>query len=177
MATKEYTTSTGHVLTISPLPIEFKRLLSKAVDIPDPPYYEVDVLGGEKEKVEHTIESLTVNSDREVWKSWEEYQDKLQKAKLELHRKKIKAITRKCVDVEMPEDNAWIEIQEEFGIEVPEDERLRKVHFIETECIGSYTDVHALIDAAEVLTRFDTEEYQDALNLFRDILPRDEESE
>ena len=171
MATKEYVTSTGYKLTISPLSPEISRLISKTVDFPKPPFYEIDVLGGEKEKVEHTIDSLRTDEDRDAWA---EYLSEHNIARVELLRQKARAVVQKCVQVDFPEDDTWITDQEELGIEVPTDPRARKVHFIKTECIGSETDIFAVVDAAEVLARFDAVEYQDALNLFRDILPRDE---
>ena len=171
MATKDYVTSTGYKLTITPLSPEISKLVSKTVKFPKPPFYEIDVLGGEKERVEHTIDSLRTDEDREAWA---EYLSDYNIARVELLRQKARVVIQKCVQVELPEDDTWITIQEEIGIEVPEDPRLRKVHFIKTECIGSETDIFAVVDAAEVLARFDAVEYQDALNLFRDILPRDE---
>ena len=174
MATKEYTTSTGYVLTISPLSPDLGRMVSETVKFPDPPFYETDVLGGEKEKVEHTIDSLRTDEDRDAWK---EYLSDWNIARVEEIRQKARAVIQKCIEVDYPKDDTWITSQEELGIEVPEDPRLRKVHFIKTECIGSETDIFAIVDAAEVLARFDSKEYKDALNLFRDILPNRAESE
>ncbi len=171
MATKEYITSTGYKLIISPLSPDLGRMILKTVKFPDPPYYEIDVLGGEKEKVEHTIDSLRTDEDRDAWA---EYLSARNIARVEEMRQKARAVIQKCVQIDLPKDETWITIQEELGIEVPKDPRLRKIHFIKTECIGSETDIFAVVNAAEVLARFDAEEYQDALNLFRDILPREE---
>ena len=174
MATKEYVTSSGYTLTISPLSRELSKMITKTVEYPKPPFYEVEILGGEKEKVAHTFESLETDEHKLEWK---QYISARNRARVEEMKQKSRIIFNRCVDVELPEDAAWIILQEEAGIEVPEDPRLRKVHFIKTECVSSETDLFAVVDAAEVLSRFDAEEYQDALNLFRDILPKREESE
>ena len=161
----KYTTSTGHELTITAISPDYVLAIKKGVEFPEPPTYEFEVLGGTKETAPHT-ETTIKNEDEQLL--WNEYRAKVMSANSELFMRKARAIFRKCVDVTMPESETWIEAQTADGIEVPEDPKERKEHYIKTECIGNETDVFAVVSAAEQMNKFNTEDYKHALSLFRD---------
>ena len=160
----KYTTSTGHELIISAISPDYVLAIRKGVEFPEPPTYEFEVLGGTKETAPHTETTTKSEEDQLLW---DEYKAKVLNANSELFMRKARAIFRKCVDVVMPEDDAWAEDQTEDGIEVPEDPKERKEHYIKTECIGNETDVFAVVSAAEHMNKFNVEDYKHALSLFR----------
>ena len=166
----KYVTSTGHTLEITALSPDYALAIKKGVEYPEPPTYEFEVLGGTKETAPHTYETEKSEEDQALW---DQYIFDLNMARNEEYIRKARAVFRKCVTVEMPEDDTWAELQEADGIEVPEDEPERRIHYIRTECVGTETDVLSVVSAAESLSKFNREDYQHALNLFRDHMAGD----
>ena len=164
MKTIKYTTGAGIEIEIKAISPDYMAELDKQVPMPEPPTYERTLLGGETEVIAHTEDSIETEEEK---LAWAEYEMKLAIARSELFMKKARAIVKKCVDVEMPEDEAWIKAQQEDGISVPEDPAERKQHYIKTECIASESDIFFIVEAARKLSRFDAEDYAKALDFFR----------
>ena len=162
--TIKYTTSTGHELIISTISPDYVLAIQKGVEFPEPPTYEFEVLGGTKETAPHTETTTKSEEDQLLWN---DYKLARNLAYTTVEIKKARAVFRRFVDVVMPEDDAWVEIQKEDGIEVPDDPKERKLHYIKTECVGTETDVFAIVRAAEQMSQFSIEDYQHALELFR----------
>ena len=164
MKTIKYTTGAGIEIEIKAISPDYMAELDKQVPMPEPPTYERTLLGGETEVIAHTKDSVETEEEK---LAWAEYEMKLAIARSELFMKKARAIVKKCVDVEMPKDEAWIIAQQEDGINVPEDPSEKKRHYIKTECIASESDIFFVVEAARKLSRFDAEDYAKALDFFR----------
>ena len=164
MKTIKYTTGAGIEIEIKAISPDYMAELDKQVPMPEPPTYERTLLGGETEVIAHTEDSIETEEEKLVWS---EYQMKLAIARSELFMKKARAIVKKCVIVQMPEDEAWIRAQQEDGISVPDDPAERIQHYIKTECIANENDIFFITEAARKLSRFDAEDYAKALDFFR----------
>ena len=156
----KYVTSTGHKLIITAISPDYALAIKKGVDYPEPPTYEYEVLGGTTETANHTDKTKKSEEDQKLW---DDYNIDLIIARNIEFTKKTRAIFRKCVTVEMPDNDKWALDQELDGIEVPEDEPERMQHYIRTECVGNETDVFAVVKAAETQQKFNAEDYQHAL--------------
>lgn len=163
----DYTTTTGVAVKLRPIAPNYIEKIRQQIDWPQPPTYDVEVLGGAKETIYHTADSIETDEEKAQWAEFERKRDA---ANLEFFKKRSYAITRRCILVDLPEDNAWITLQQQDGITVPEDPELRRQHYIETEVIGNDTDLFFITNAVQRLARFDEEDYRQAMEFFRDNL-------
>jgi len=166
----EYTTSTGITVGLKPIAPNYIERIRQQIDWPEPPSYEVPVLGGGTERVYYTDKNVETDEEKAAWAEFEQKRDA---ANILFFQKRSQAIIRRCVVIDLPEDDSWERLQEQDGIEIPQDPELKRIHYIETEVIGSNTDVFAIANIAERLARFDEEDYAQAMAFFRDRIQRD----
>jgi hypothetical protein len=142
----EYTTERGVTIDIVPIPLLLDKVRLAHPEPPRPTYTEHLAGGGTQEVVISDAEAVAWQAnDPETWaqheEAWTEYQ-----AAMDAHNDKLndviwKAILKRSIRVELPEDDGWIEDQRDLGIDVPDDRRERLAHYIWTECIGGPRDI------------------------------------
>lgn len=165
MKTIEYTTSMGVTVKIKPISPDYVQLIEKQVPLPEAPHYENTLLGGAVEKIYHTETSITTEEEKAAWA---EYKLALAAAQEDIFIRKTRAVIRRCIVVDMPDDDGWIRSQAEDGITVPEDPEERRIHYVKTEVFGNANDVLFVVQAAMKLARFDEEDYKASMSFFRD---------
>lgn len=163
----EYTTSTGVTIQLKPIAPNYLERIRQQIEWPKPPTYEVEVLGGAKETIYHTDKSVSTDEEKAAWAAFEAKRDA---ANIEYFTRRSKAVIRRCVVVDLPADDTWVKLQEQDGIDIPTDPEMRRQHYIETEVIGNHTDVFAIANIVEKLSRFNQEDYNQAMSFFRDNL-------
>lgn len=142
----EYTTERGKVIGIIPIPLLLDKVQA-AHPMPKRPTYTETLAGGGTQDVEIGDSDATAwaASDPDGWAEhatkWEAYQVAVAERADKVNDAIWKAILRKSITVEMPEDDEWIEDQRDLGIEVPDDPKELKAHYIWTECIGGTRDI------------------------------------
>jgi hypothetical protein len=119
----KYTTANGieiEVLAVSPWLMDG---VTSTVQMPDPPTYEVSVLG-EKSQIPHDETTLTTDEDKIAWAK---YIVELEKATKERRERRTRAMLLFGVKVDLPKDGKWKKKQEKLHIEIPEDEEINRL--------------------------------------------------
>ncbi len=148
----------------------------------DVPTYKIETVGGGYESYDLDEDSITAPDDeKETAKrqaDWDAHQDALKRLR-EAQFEVTKKIVLNSIDLKLPEDESWIEEQEELYIEVPKDKRERWNHWLETEILHP-TDVTGLIAQILYLSAsgiLPEEEVKAAVSLFLDsVLEESEET-
>ena len=151
---REYTTERDVTIGVVPIPL-FLEELRKAYTPPPRPTYTEHTAGGGVNEIEIT------DREAEAWAehdpaTWAEHKDKWAeyiKAR-DANQEQIndaiwKAVMLRALVVDLPEDDEWIQDQEELGIKVPRNKKERRIHYIRTEVIGGMRDVLRLTAIAQ----------------------------
>jgi len=131
---------------------------------PKPPTYVVETAGGGKEVNYH--DDTTVETVEEV-DALQAYKDEHAAWRAASQAALVRAVVIKGVKFEMPENDAWIEDQELLGLEVPEGELERRIHYFETEVVSSVEDMLTLLGSAMGLGGMQDEMLGTAMSMFR----------
>jgi hypothetical protein len=159
----KYTTANGieiEVLAVSPWLMDG---VTSTVQMPDPPTYEVSVLG-EKSQIPHDETTLTTDEDKIAWAK---YIIELEKATKERRERRTRAMLLFGVKVDLPKDGKWKKKQEKLHIEIPEDEDELHIHYLQTVVITSHTELVAIVDEINRLSSYDEGLVEKARKFFR----------
>ena len=115
--------------------------------LPTVPTYTVETAGGEKEVHEHNPTTLTTDEERAAWQHYLRTRETFYR---EVIARQKRIILARCVLFEMPADQAWAEAQTALQIPVPAAGEARRLHYLETEVIGSLADVDVIIELAQL---------------------------
>lgn len=148
-----YTTTVGKTIRLKGLPSMLIEKIQGSVKMPDPPTYAATTAGGDVENHFHNETTLDVEGDPEQTaknhKAWEEYIAERDRINAELSERMMKLMLIKGTEVEMPNDDEWIEEQVFVGADIskiPEDRLGRKYYYIVTEVIGSPDDLNNIMN-------------------------------
>jgi hypothetical protein len=117
----------------------------------EPPSYAITLGGGGygewTETRQHTADTIGdgTREEKAAWKKYCELRDELN---AELWRRTAETYLFRGV-VGDPPDDGWEREQEEDGIEVPDEPRARKLHWIETELLTDNQELFVLIGAIQ----------------------------
>lgn len=172
-----YQTATGRELILNPLPpLQIQLVRDAAVKEAErkfgerlyKPTYTLDTGDGATETHEH--DEATIAQDPEAKRAWDAWQ--AQEAQFDAYSndKIMRFILLRGISFEMPADDEWMEMQAYFGIDVPEAGLDRRFHYIQTEIIGSVTDLTALMSEIMKISGVDEETVAAAQATFRDTL-------
>jgi len=151
-----YTTATGVTVTVkAATPYRLQKIAPSLEAewtrqhkaLPTVPTYKVQTAGGGEEEHEHNLTTLTKDEDRIAWNA---YQSLLSEFWLEVTRRQLRLVMATCVDFDMPANDEWVRRQALLSIEVPEGEYERRLHYLETEVIGSQFDIDTIWELAQV---------------------------
>lgn len=142
-----FETTAGIKISIQPISMLDLQLAQDAVENEfrergepiDPPTYEVEVLGGEKEHHQHTAETIKDASDeeKEAWKKHFQAMEEMQKE----IQDRTAFVFLEGVVFELPTDDAWIKRRKRlFGETVPEDEDERKLYYLNNVLLKTPAD-------------------------------------
>jgi len=136
---------------------------------PKPPTYTVPLPGGDD--VETHFHDDTTPKTPEVQAQWEQYKRDVDEWEAGQQLVTIKAIIAKGVEFDMPEDDSWAEIQTEIlGLDVPTEPLARKIHYFQTEIMGSAQDTMNLMLGSMGMTGMNEEVNEYASRLFHSAL-------
>lgn len=168
MKTIDFETSTGVRVKLRPISPDLLDAIRLQVKMPEPPSYEIEVLGGGKEKVFHDEKSVETDEEKAAW---DKYKEDLEQATTKIFEKQTIAVLRRCVLVELPDDDVWIKAQKADSITIPDATDL-KFHYIQTEVIGGANDLLAIVSIVRDMSRYNAEDLAQAMNLFRSRVER-----
>ena len=114
----------------------------------------------------HYHDEETVAGNPELEEAWREYKRAASLWQRGQSDVMMKAIALKGIEFDMPETDDWIAEQELLGIEVPEDPASRRVHYLQTEIVGSVKDMVRLLFSSMGMTGMDEEANGVASRLF-----------
>jgi len=136
----EYTTVNGIVIELRPISSKVRDVLSTKYDPPEVPTYEVVNVAGDVEYHELTEDILESDEDRADWKKYEE---ELAAANEKFSEMVVRTYIKFGTNyLEFsPLNDAWAELQEEYGLTVPKDAKERQLYYFLTEILTSDSDL------------------------------------
>jgi hypothetical protein len=147
-----FTTTAGIKIKIEPISLLDLRLAQDAIEDEfksrgepiDPPTYEVEVLGGEKEYHPHTEVTIQDATDEEK-EAWQKYLEALERLQDET-QKRTGIVYLEGIIFDMPKGDAWVKRRKKlFNEDVPEDEDERKLHYVNKVLLKTPADQTGLM--------------------------------
>ena len=172
-----YQAASGYELILNPLPpLQIQLVRDAAIKEAEKTYgerlgkptYTINTDDGASETHEH--DEATIAQDPEAKQAWDAWQAQEAQIDAFANEKIMRFILLRGVSFEMPEADDWIEMQQYFGIDVPEPGLDRRFHYIQTEIIGSVTDLTGLMSKIMEISGVDEETVAAAQATFRDTV-------
>ena len=164
---KTFTTAAGREIGIQPVPpllIEEVRLRAQqTVEVPPKPTYQVELPDGSMMTYEHDEQSLTTDEEKAAWKT---YQAALARQAQVAATKVMELFMAKGTAIEM-NVGEWRELQEYFGVQVPENPIAAKIHYLRTELLTTTDDINNMIGSIMEASGIDRTVLEAAQNSFR----------
>lgn len=176
MANKTFTTTAGEAIEVFPVSLQQLEMVRAVATEeanrefggqPQPPTYEVPVMGGEKEIHSHDETTLETEEDRLVFA---DYQAKLKQFNAIISRRVMNFVLLTGTKIQPPDDDGWIEMQQYFGLNVPEGRLDRRAHYIQTEVIKTLDDIQGLSTAIMEVSGIDTKLVEASAATFSDTV-------
>jgi len=145
MKTLEYTTTTGKKLKLRAVHPSMINRLTSGIKWPEKPYYTREIAGGEVERIYHDENSLETPDEHAAWDA---YLQEMSDAEDDYLRRKVKLFIRHGVETDTPE-----------GVDL--------VQYVEEQCIGTMTDVLAILRGIDRLSTIDMEALAEVEKNFR----------
>lgn len=178
MANKEsfdpdfFETEDGTKIPIKKLSPYVFDILRSSEDAPDKPTYEVKLVTGETQTFEHDQESIK-NASEEEKKEWEDYHKEIERLRKTAQETVERLILYRAVDLELPEDDDWIEEQRWIGLNPPvKNKRELKLHWVKTELLSSGDDIKRLMSHVLVASGVGREDKSTIKRSFPDQMGR-----
>lgn len=174
MANKTFTTAAGEAIEVFPVSLQQLEMVRAVAaeeanrefgGAPQAPTYTVEVMGGEKEIHPHDETTLETEEDR---LAFAEYQAKLRTYNAVISKRVMNFVLLAGTKIQPPDDDAWIEMQQYFGIDVPEGKLDRRAHYIQTEVIKTLNDIQGLSTAIMEVSGIDTKLVEASAATFSD---------
>lgn len=163
---KVFVTSMGIEVPLRAISPLLMQRVHSSVPLPQPPTYEVEIVGGAKQTFYHDEESVA--EDPEAKRLWDQYKDDLAEARALRNNRALRVMLYKGTAMQLPEDDDWIDEHKFLGLDVPDDPRELYQYYLETEVLGSPQDVERLMNAISELMGVKTEDVNAAMESFRD---------
>lgn len=132
-----FVTRSGVQLRLKAVPPMLIDQVRGAVPFPKPPTYQVTTVAGSVEEYPHTPDTLTTDQEHAAFA---DYLARRQQAEAEINGRVLDLFLYRGIDLEVP-DNGWAEDQAFFGVQVPDDPRARKIHYLKTEVFTTGEDL------------------------------------
>ena len=152
MEGKRYKTERGVSIGIVPIPLLLDKIRESHPPTPRPTYVE-HLAGGATQPVEisDAMAAIWERDNPESWQehaaAWAHYQAQADERTKRLNDALWKAVMRRAIVVDMPDDG-WVYEQRELGIDVPDDPKERRDHYIWTEVMGGQHDILRVMSMA-----------------------------
>lgn len=169
-----FTTQAGQEITVRPgSPLLVDKVRS-SIRTPEAPTYEERIeLPGQEPIINHVpMKSRDQAKKPEEELAWDRYEVELAKAKAEESQRMFDAMVIPAIipDLKLPDDAMWEKIHKHLGLEIPEDEFEKKVHYLKFELIKTVDDLTGLIVHIMRATGIDEEKVEQASASFRNSL-------
>lgn len=164
---KKFTTAAGReigIQAVPPLLIEEVRLRAQqTVEVPPKPTYQVELPDGSMMTYEHDEQSVTTDEEKAAWKT---YQAALTRQAQISATKVMELFMAKGTAIEM-NVGEWRELQEFFGVQIPENPIAAKIHYLRTELLTTTDDINNMMGAIMEASGIDRTVLEAAQNSFR----------
>jgi hypothetical protein len=148
-----FETTAGEKVEYGPIALDDLQLAQNAVEEEyrsrgepiDPPTYEVDILGGEKEYHPHTEETIK-DAPEEEEVAWREHKEALTRMQDSI-QERTALIFLDAIKVQLPKDDKWIKRRKQlFNENIPEDEEERLLHYVNNVLLKTPADKNGLME-------------------------------
>ena len=154
MSKTTFTASSGITCQVRPVPETLAELAKKKVEKDfrergeaiDPPTYTIKTASGKEIPEPHDESTLQTDEDRALWRAHQAALERLAAAQTEAESK---VWLMRGLVFELPEDDTWMDEQEEIGVEVPRDagKGELKWHYLTTEVLLTVDDMMQAVQA------------------------------
>lgn len=171
----EYVTSRGVKIKFVGI-ANLIRSLQKSLDAtkPMPPKYSVKTMGGAVEWHDHDATTINTQEEKDAYAS---YLAKKAEWDTESNYKLMRLILIEGIEIPIPANGDWKNKQRALGIDIPEntddDPFKERIHYIETEIIGSKQDYKEIFLGVTRIAGVSEEDLSAAEDLFRSQTKRD----
>jgi hypothetical protein len=159
----KYVTTNGIEIEVTAVSPWLMDGVTNTVQIPEPPTYEVSVLG-EKEQIPHDESTLQTDEDKIAWAK---YVKDLETARDAVRELRVRAMLLYGVQVDLPKDGKWKRKQTKLNITLPEDEDELYIHYLKTEVITSHSELVSIVNEINRLSSYDEGLVEKARKFFR----------
>jgi len=164
-----FTTSLGKTVIIRKIPQLLLDKIQASIDRPEPPKYKIITASGEEVWESHTENTLETDDDKLLYKK---YKEAMTEADNKLNENMFKVIIMRGIDIPLPEDTSWIDMQRFLGVKIPDDPLELKYLYIQTEIIGTAEDIVALTSMVMEMTGVPEDALAEARKSFQGIVQR-----
>lgn len=172
-----FESSAGTKLKIKAVPMllleEVRLRAMENIPLPPLPTYQVEILDGSLVPYEHDEKSIQDDKTTPEEKAaWTAYQAVIRDRQSAAANKVMELLLAKGVELEREVTSIgdWVEIQNYFGIRLPENPIALKIHYLKTEVLTGPDDIQRLIGKVMEASGIDPKLLQAARNSFRDNL-------
>lgn len=168
---KSFVTSRGVEIEFIGVPPRLLEKLQAQHPMPEPPFYEVKAATGTIEKHPHDETTLDVPNDPEATATnhaaWAAYRQELEKAEADFNVASMRLVMLRGISFHYPEDESWVKDQEYIGVKVPSDPTERRMHWLETEALGTKADYEKMLEGVSRASGMPEEAIAEAAANFR----------
>lgn len=177
-----FTTTAGVEIPITPIAIIDLQLAQDAIkrefeargEPIEPPTYEVDVLGGEKEIHPYNTQTI-MDAPPEDKEKWDKYLEAIGRMENEIQQRTA-IVFMDGILVDLPEDEGWAERRKKlFGEEVPTDPDQKKLYYINNILLKTPADKSGVMMAIQRLSL--TGANQEAIDAMEELFRRQMEAQ
>jgi len=155
----------GYEFNIKPISPILIDKVQKTIPVPEPPTYIAETVGGGQEIHVHDESTLESPEDHAAWAT---YKRELADYQSSVTDKLLELFILMGVDLELPEDDSWVEEHKYLGLEVPvDDRRALKVYWVSNVVLGSGEDLTGLMFEVMKGTGVDQEVLDSVQDSFR----------
>lgn len=174
-APRTIVTTNGIEVPIRAVSQSLIQMAYASVKFPDPPTYTISLPNGGTQVFTHDEKSIEQTpADKPAW---DEYKRLLIEANNAQQRKTLELFILQGTDLELPADDKWERTQRRLGVEIPNDEVDRLIHWALTEILVTLDDQIALYTGVMKLVGLPQEEVDNIEAIFRGGMGQGAESD
>lgn len=165
-----FVTSGGVTLTLKAVPPMLVDRVRNSVKPPEPPTYEAKTVAGDVEIHVHDETTLTTDEEKAAWAK---YQMDLAAYSSEMSDRMSRVLLHRGIEFDYDPEGEWADDQRFLDIEIPDDPRDRRLHYLMTEIFLTTDDLTEVLLQILQMTGITEKVMADVRASFRGDIRRD----